>query len=98
MIGTPQNRWRETHQPVAFRSFVHAVFAPSRNPFDAVDFFEGFLAQGFLFSVSAWFHFDEPLLRLRENHRVVAAPAVRITVLVSWLREERAAVAEQFSR
>jgi len=61
---------------------VHAVFAPRGNPFDAVDFFERFLAQGFFFSVSGLVHFDEPLLGGAKDYRIVAAPAMRVAVLV----------------
>src|SRR6266481_7079052 len=75
--------------------FVHAVFAPSGNPFDAVDFFERFLAQGFLFSMRGLVHFDEPLLSGAKNYGIVAAPTVRVAVLVLVVAEERAAIVEQ---
>jgi len=72
MMGTPQNRWRETHQSGALLNhFVHAIFAPGGNPFDAVDFFEGFLAERFfLFPWAAWSIFDEPLLGSAEDYRM----------------------------
>src|SRR4029077_10137440 len=75
--------------------FVHAVFAPGGNPFDAMDFFERFLAQRFLFSMRGLVHSDEPLLGGPENHGIVTAPAVRIAVLVLVVSEKSAAIAKQ---
>src|SRR5215469_14619419 len=72
--------------------FVHAVFAPRRNPFHLMDFFERFLAQRFLTAVRGLIHVDEPLLGGAENHRIVAAPAVRVGVLVVVKAEQRATI------
>ena len=73
-IGTPQARWREMHQsgrvtnmPV-MRSRPHAGIQR-----DAVGFRDRRLAQPV--------HADEPLRRRQEDHRLMAAPAVRIRVL-----------------
>src|SRR5882724_511519 len=76
--------------------FVHAVFAPRGEPFHLMNFFEGFLAERFLFSMRGLVHFDEPLLGGAKDHRIVAAPAMRITVLVFVMPKERAAIGEEF--
>ena len=63
---------------------VHAVVAPRRDPLDlVVDRVERRLAQRRLPAVDAPaspIEVDEPLRRREEDHRVVAAPAVRILV------------------
>ena len=61
-----------------------------------MNFLERFLAQGFFFSVSGLVHFNKPLLRGAENYRIVAAPAVRIAVLVFIIAKKSAALSEQF--
>src|SRR5438270_8133470 len=60
-----------------------------------MNFFERFLAQRFLPTVRRLVHFDEPLLGGTENHRIVAAPAMRVSVPVIVMAEERAALLEQ---
>src|SRR5438270_7487444 len=75
--------------------FVHAIFTPGGDPLDLMNFLERFLAQGFLPTVRRLVHFDEPLLGGAENHRIVAAPAMRVSVLVVVMAEERAALLEQ---
>ncbi len=98
MIGTPQKRWLARDAPVRalLNHFVHSVFAPGGNPFHSVNFFERFLAQRFLVAVGGLVHFDEPLFRRAENHRVVAAPAVRVAMLVFVVAQQRAAISEKF--
>ena len=70
---------------------VHAIAAPRRNPFHFLDFREGLLAQVFLIES------DEPLLGGAEDHRIVAAPAVRIAVLELAFGDERPARLQQLN-
>src|ERR1700735_1421104 len=53
---------------------VNALLAPGGNPFHFGDFGESFFAQVVVIE------FDEPLFGGAENHRIMAAPAVRIAV------------------
>ena len=97
MIGTPQKRWRETHQSgrLSIISYMRS------SPHDGIHFTAGNLrerfagAQRLLPVVLGWLHADEPLLGGAEDHRVVAAPAVRIGVLVVVVAEQRAAIREK---
>src|SRR6267154_6405166 len=68
---------------------VHAIFAPGGNPLNVADFVERFLAQSCGATVCRRVHFDEPLLSGTKNHWVVAAPAMRITVLIVVMSEQR---------
>src|SRR5260221_13707556 len=76
--------------------FVHAIFAPGRNPFHAVDLFESFLPESFRFPISGCIHFDEPLLGGAKDDGIVATPAMWIAVLVRMMTEERAVIGEKF--
>ena len=76
--------------------FVNAFFAPRGHPFHRWDFVKRSWRNVSARAVRGLIHLDEPLLGGAENHRIVAAPAVRIAVLVSVLAEQRAAIAQQF--
>ncbi len=84
-IGVPHTRWRE-HAPFGMVAdhLRHARLAPRRQPRDAVHGLLRALAQ------PVAVHADEPLRGRAEDHRVLAAPAVRIAVLVRLVRHERA--------
>ena len=71
--------------------FVHAVFAPGRNPLHFVNFREGFFAKRFGLAFSNFVHFDEPLFRGAEDDGIVATPAVWIAVFVVLMAEKSAA-------
>ena len=75
--------------------FVDAIFAPGGNPFDVVNFFERFGAKGFGGAVGGLVHFDKPLLGGTKNDGIVAAPAMRIGVLIGVMAEKRAAIGEE---
>ena len=62
---------------------VDALLAPRGDPLHAAHRVERLLAQ------AAVFHRDEPLRRGQEDHRVVAAPAVRVLVLVRLVLPQR---------
>ena len=64
--------------------------APLRRPFHFGDFRERVLAQ--IVVIEA----DEPLLGGAEDHRIVAAPAVRIAVRQFALADQHAALLQQF--
>ena len=68
---------------------MNALFAPLRLPFHFGDFRERVLAQ--IVVIEA----DEPLLGGAENHRIVAAPAVRIAVREFSFADEHAALLQQ---
>ncbi len=70
-----------------------ALFTPRRNPLYLLDLVKRALAQRSVFHRS--FHGDEPLLCSPENHRIVAAPAMRIRVLDFGFRHEHAARLQQ---
>ncbi len=72
-----------------------ALFAPLRVPLHFLDLVERGLAQGAAVGGDLGFHRDEPLLGGAEDHRTMAAPAVRIRVLQSLFVHERAATAQQ---
>src|SRR6267154_1285718 len=76
--------------------FVHAIFAPGRNPFHTVDLFESFFPKSFRFPFSGCIHFDEPLCGSAKDDGIVATPAMRIAVLVGMMAEKRAVVGEKF--
>src|SRR5207244_12980195 len=76
--------------------FVHAVFAPGWKPFYLVNLLERFVSQRLLSAMRGLVHLDEPVFRGAEDHRIVAAPAVRVAVLVLVVTQQRAAIAEQF--
>jgi hypothetical protein len=69
-----------------------AVFAPIGNPGDLLDRLLCFLAEGvaFAFVIDA----DEPLIHRAENDRCLAAPAMRVAVMIIFLVQERVADAE----
>jgi len=70
--------------------------SPQRESISPGEFLRALLAQRFLFSAGGLVHFDEPLLRGAEDYGIVAAPAVRVAVLVVVVAEERTTIAEQF--
>src|SRR6266403_3488679 len=74
---------------------VHAIFAPGRNPLHVADFVERFLAQSCGASVCRRVHLDEPLLGRTKNYGIVAAPTMRITVLIVVMSEQRATIGQQ---
>src|SRR5713226_5556729 len=92
---TPEALARDAPVRTLFNHFVHAVFAPGGEPFHLMNFLKRFLAERFFFSVGRLVHLDEPLLGGAEDYRIVAAPAVRVTVLVLVVAQQRAAIAEQ---
>ncbi len=68
-----------------------ALFAPGWVPDDLLDLVEGALAEGGFFAFARGhrgFHADEPLLGGADDDGVVAAPAVRVGVLVGGGAEE----------
>src|SRR5580692_1223109 len=65
--------------------FVHAIFAPRRNPLHGFNLAKRFLTERFGFSVGGLIHLDEPLLGGAKDDGIVAAPAVRIAVLVRMM-------------
>src|SRR6267154_5641156 len=75
--------------------FVHAIFAPGRNPFHTVDLFESFFPKSFRFPFSGCIHSDEPLFGSAKDDGIVAAPAMWIAVLVRMMAEERAVIGEK---
>ncbi len=75
--------------------FVHAVFAPRGNPLDVTDLAERFLAQRSSPAVRRRVDLDEPLLGGAKNYGIVAAPAMRVAVLVFMVAEQRPAVRKQ---
>ena len=94
-IGTPHARWREMHQSGRFVTMLKMRSRPhARNPLHlVVDRVPRRLAQRPRLAVRAGDHrlavqAHEPLRRGEEDHRVVAAPAVRVLV------RERLAVPE----
>src|SRR3989441_1131920 len=81
---------------------VHALLAPGGNPLDPANFLERFLAKRFGCSTSRalsgacdLIHLDEPLLGGAEDHRIVAAPAMRVAVRIVRGGKKRAALAEK---
>ena len=86
-IGTPQARWREMHQSGRFVTMLKMRSRPQRrDPFHLmVDGVPRRLAQRPRLAVVAGddrlaVQAHEPLRRGQEDHRVVAAPAVRVLV------------------
>src|ERR1043166_2376851 len=75
--------------------FVDAVLAPRRNPLHVVNFVERFLPQRFWAVGWHGIHPNEPLLGSAEDYGIVAAPAVRIAVLVRMVPEQRVAIGKQ---
>src|SRR5215472_14614647 len=73
-----------------FDHFVHAVFTPTGNPLHAMNFCQRFFAEGVLCAMRSLVHFDEPLLGGAENDRVVAAPVVRVTMLIRMMSQQGA--------
>ena len=80
-----------------------ALFAPGGIPDDLLDFVEGALAEGGdgavfggRFRKHGGVHADEPLLGGADDDGVVAAPAVRVGVLVAGGAEECAFFFEEF--
>ncbi len=76
-----------------------ALFPPGWVPDDLLDLVEGALAEGGFgaFGIEHWgFHADEPLLGGADDDGVVAAPAVRVRVLVGGGAEECALFFEEF--
>src|SRR5580700_392895 len=68
-----------------FDHFVHAVLSPGREPFHVGNLRQSFLAKRLRGAFLGLVHFYEPLLRGAENHRIVAAPAVRVGVFVGMI-------------
>src|SRR6202034_2471068 len=68
---------------------VHAVASPAGNPLHFLDFGERILAEIFLVEA------DEPLLGGAEDHRILAAPAVRVAVLEFAFGDARSALLKQ---
>ncbi len=97
MIGNaPESLARNAPIRALLDHFVDSLFAPGGNPLHAMNFFERFRAQCFFLPVGCLIHFDEPLLGGAENHRIVAPPAVRVTVDIAVIREKRSALIKQF--
>src|SRR5438552_10288700 len=76
--------------------FVHAIFAPGRNPFHAVDLFESFFPKSLRLPISGCVHSDEPLFGGAEDDGIVATPAVRVAVFVGMMAEKRSVIGEKF--
>src|SRR5205085_8164608 len=91
----PETLPRDAPVRALLNHLVHAVFTPGGNPLYLVNFFERFLAQRSLASLSGLVHFDEPLLRGAANHRIVAAPGGWRGVPVIGLPKQRAAILEE---
>ncbi len=60
-----------------------------------MNFFERFLAQSLLAAVCGLIHLDEPLFGGAENHRIVAAPAMRVAVRIGIIGQESASIGEK---
>ena len=79
--------------------FAHAFAAPCREPFHFFDFLEGAGTQRRCFRRGdrggTGIHLNKPLLGGAENHRIVAAPAMRIAVRDFLLADEHVALLQQ---
>ncbi len=75
--------------------FVDTFFAPAGNPLNLVNFLQRFLAQRLFRTVRGLIHLDEPLLRGAKDYRIVAAPAVRVAMLIRMVPQQRAMFGEQ---
>ncbi len=76
-----------------------SFLAPAGIPFHALDFFQSSVTQRVFARSPAGhrsFHRDEPLLRRAKNHRIMAAPAMRIGMLRLLRMQQRAAALQQF--
>ena len=82
-IGTPHDRWREMHQSGRLASISVRRSSPHAGSHETC-----LTASSALSAQPGAVHRHEPLRRGQEDHRVVAAPAVRVRVL------ERLAVPE----
>src|SRR5580765_5505100 len=92
---TPETLARNAPIGTMLDHFVHAIFAPGRNPLHFVNFVEGLLPERFGFSFAGFVHIYEPLLGGAEDDGIVATPAMRIAVLVGMMAEERVVVGEK---
>ena len=72
--------------------FRDAVFAPAGNPFHGGDLLQGLSAQGGRGTMGSLIHFDEPLIGCAEDDRVMAAPAMRITMFINVVTKQCAAI------
>src|SRR5690349_5765340 len=72
----------------ALKHAADALAPPRRDPLHLVDGFERAEAQ------LVFFHRDEPLLGGAEDHRALAAPAVRVAVRELVFLEQRVTVVE----
>src|SRR5258705_1006301 len=77
-----------------FNHVVHAIFAPGGNPLNVADFVERFLAQSCGAAVCRRVHLDKPLLGRTKNYGIVAAPTMRITVLIVVMSEQRSTIGQ----
>src|SRR6267154_1078584 len=92
---SPEALARNSPVRALFDHVVHAVFAPGGNPFNVADFVERFLAQSCGAAVCSRVHLDEPLLSGTKNYGIVAAPTMRITVLIVVMSEQRATIGQE---
>ena len=88
----PRALARDAPVGAGFHRAFDAVLAPVGNPEDAVDLGEGGLAKSFPLTLVV--DLDEPLIHRAEDHGRLAAPAVRVAVVVILLMQQGGAHAE----
>src|ERR1700722_3617146 len=91
----PKTLARDAPIGALFNHFVDAFFAPAGNPLDVLNLGEGFRAQRILAVGRNGIHADKPLHGCPKNYRIVAAPAVRVAVLVRMMAKQGSAIGEQ---
>src|SRR5665213_21537 len=88
---------RNTPIGSGFHSTFNSVFAPVWNPFDFIDFSQNNFSKRRRVNrtFAVWFdhlvNFDEPLIHRAEDNGRFAAPAMRITMMVILLMQQRVA-------
>src|SRR6266403_1493555 len=91
----PETLARDAPIGALLNHFVNALFAPAGNPFHVGDFGERFGTQRFFAVGWNCIHANKPLHCRAKDHWVMAAPAMRVAVLVSVVTKQRPAIGEQ---
>src|SRR5246127_2434897 len=91
----PKTLARDAPVGALFDHFVNTFFTPPGNPLDVLNLGQRFSSQRILAVSRNGVHADEPLHGCTENYRIVAAPAMRIAVLVSMVAKQSAAIGKQ---
>jgi len=94
--GRAQKRWRETHQSGRCSIISYMRSSPRKESISRRGFVRELFPEKFLIPFSGCIHFDEPLFGSAKDDGIVAAPAMRIAVLVRMMAEKRAVVGEKF--